>query len=166
MARPPKNVEVRALAVKIPADLKMRLDSHVGSGLQNETVAVALTEYLDREQDGASQVLRVRIDEPTRIRLARYCRDEHHGAPAENVARDALALLLRVRDESQCDQFIVKLTSESLIRRFQVYRETGEWNSSRVAEKALDFYLSDRENHNAEYRAMLPKARSARRGRS
>lgn len=165
MARPPKNVEVRALAVKIPADLKVRLDSHVGSGLQNETVAAALTEYLDREQDGAAQVLRVRIDESTRIRLARYCRDEHHGAPAENVARDALTWLLRVRDESQSEHFVVKLTSELLIKRFQIYRQTSEWSPSRVAEKALDFYLSDRENHNAEYRAMLPKARSPRRGR-
>jgi hypothetical protein len=133
----------RTLNVQISARLKKAFDGVVKNGLQVNAVETAIERYVQREKDLADDAIRFKIDEPLRRRLAAYCREAgRHRPPQENVAYDGLELLLRVRDESQSEEFVVRLREPSLIDRFADYRERHEWDRSRVAEKALDFFLS------------------------
>jgi hypothetical protein len=131
------------LNVQISARLKKEFKDIVDDGLQVNAVETAIERYVQREKDGADDDIHFKIEEPLRRRLAAYCREDgRHRPPQENVAYDALKLLLRVGNESQSEEFVVRLRDRSLIDRFADYRERHEWDRSRVAERALDFFLT------------------------
>jgi len=165
MGRPRKTTPVGKLTVNISADVKRSLDDFVRERPASQVAVVesALRTYIADEL-GTSPSLRVPISEEMQARLTAYAANEaRHDPRQENIARDALNILLRTRDESQSEEFVVKLLNLSLVDRFAVYRQAREWDRSRVAEKALDRYLLEQERRDPQYRAALrPTKRGGR----
>jgi predicted transcriptional regulator len=167
MGRPRKGVRVEKLTAQISAEIKGRLDQFVREmGVsQVTTVQNALSNYLADEM-GTTPSIRVPISEEMHGRLTAYAvNEQRHDPRRENIARDALNILLRTRDESQSQEFVVKLSNPSLIDRFSTYRHAREWDRSRVAEKALDRYLMEQETRDSQYREAL-RGKKTRPGRA
>jgi len=168
MGRPPKGFRVEKVTANISADVKNRLDQFVRKSGVSQVAAIqnALTNYLADEM-GTKPSVRVPFDDELHVRLTAYAANEKvHRAPHENIAYDALNILLRTRDESNSEEFVVKLSSPTLIDRFSIYRHAREWDRSRVAEKALDHYLIEQEKLDPQYREALRRRKKIRRGRA
>ena len=167
MGRPRKGFRVEKLTAKISAEVKGRLDDFVReTGIpQVKTVEDALSTYLADEM-GSVPSIRVSISPELHDRLTAYAvNEQRHDPRRENIARDALNILLRTRDESQSEEFVIRLANQSHVDRFSIYRHAREWDRSRVAEKALDQYLVEQETRDPQYREAL-RRKKPRRGRA
>ena len=164
MARPRKEHPVEKLTANIAADLKQRLDGYAARAKASQVTVVeqALSAFLD-DETGANRPIHLLMTDEMNARLVAYG-NKRHDPRRENIARDALKILLTNDDHTQSRQFTVTLTNDALIDRFDVYRHAREWDRSRVAEKALDWYLGEQERTDPQYRAAL-NANRPRRGR-
>jgi hypothetical protein len=163
MARPRRDHEVIKITAEINADVKQRMDDYVlehAGTTQLALIEEALTTFLNDEL-GGGRVIRFRVSDELDAELRPYSENEERHSPRRsNIARDALNILLRTRNDTQSREFVVNLRDEELVDRFAIYRHVREWDRSRVTEKALDRYLLEEERSDARYSEALASRRN------